>query len=89
MYVFGAIYLVTAILVYLYKNEHSKNNLEAMESDEALESQSARKLSILNAYIIIYKLLKLKAVRLYVFILLTQSVIQAKKSNYLNMIVNV
>ncbi len=74
MYVFGAVFVISAGVIYKFKNEHSKNNLEEMELDARLENASAQKLSLLNAYKVLYKLLQLKSVRLYALVLITMSV---------------
>jgi PAT family acetyl-CoA transporter-like MFS transporter 1 len=74
MYVFGVVFLVTAILVFFFKNEHSRNNLEEIAKDETLDTSQAKKMSLFSAYKIIYKLFKLRSVRLLLLTLFTANV---------------
>jgi hypothetical protein len=66
MHFFGVIYFATAILIYFFKNEHSKNHPD----DEA----EYEKLSLYESYRIIWRLFSLKSVRELTFILLTVNV---------------
>jgi hypothetical protein len=74
MYIFGAVFLATSVVIFFFKNEHSKNNLEEIEKDEHDKSAEAQKLSLFHAYKVIWNLLKLKTVRRLVLVFLTVSV---------------
>lgn len=71
MYFFGVIYISTAILVFIFKNEKSKQNIQ--DEDEAAQSQNKR-LNLYESYQIIWKLFSLKSVRELTIILLTLNV---------------
>ncbi len=74
MYVFGGVFLISSFLIYKFKSEYSQNNLEEAKLDEEQASASAQKLSLFNAYKILYKLFKLKSVRLLTLVFLTMNV---------------
>jgi hypothetical protein len=74
MYIFGGVFLMTAILIYFFKNEHSPNNLEEIAKDAREDNVEAQKLSIFHAYKVIWSLLKLKSVRGLALVLLTANV---------------
>ncbi len=71
---FGFVFFLTSVLIYFFKNEYSLNNLEEMDKDEQEDSVNAQKLSIYHAYKVIWRLLKLKAIRGFALVLITANV---------------
>jgi hypothetical protein len=76
MYAFGCLLITSSILIFKFKNEYSKNNLEEAEIDAEQASASAQRLSLFNAFKVIYKLFKLRSVRLLTLVFLTMNVIK-------------
>jgi hypothetical protein len=74
MYIFGCVFLLTSILIYFFKNEHSPNNFEEMAKNELEVNSKAQNLSIYHAYEIIWSLLKLKSVRRLALVFITANV---------------
>ena len=68
MYLFGAIFMTTAILVFLFKNERSKVNIEAEKEEET------SRLSLFQSYMVIWRLFGLNAVGELALLLVTANV---------------
>ena len=79
MYFFGMIFLITVIVVAIFKNEKRKNNIEDDQEEEIVLSQAGevkkhKRLSLFKSYAVIWRLFSLRSVLELTFILLTINV---------------
>jgi hypothetical protein len=71
MYFFGAMSIFSAISIYFFKSEESKANILEAEQSGIIQEEDDSKFSLIKSYQIIWKLLRVKAVRELGFIILT------------------
>lgn len=72
MYVFGAVFLATGVLILIFKNERSKVNI--LEGGDEEENRIIESLTLTTCYRNIFRLFRLVPIREASLVLMTQCV---------------